>query len=695
MRRHATHEGRPVTLDLLETLAPLPTGGTPGDDPRSLEGREWWHGKFFPNDCKAGTNSRSWEKGGPETVRLARHLPTDAEIGRTVRLHGERARAVLEPWRAMWEEATATLGGIEDYARASRAHLGYNATFVSDKERIAREAMVDGRTQNSAANLVNALRFKGRPDDDDTVRDRALHTLEDATSQLALAAAGVPFGVMVPRPGDRKDWFAWTPGAGLRPIVDEDKRSKVGSWLQSAERAADPYWRFEAFRSRAGRPMATTASFCHLRAVLLDMAAQGHHKAFLKSAESKRGTWVVDLSGPLDVRSLHDRIASAMGELVMDLSGSGNRATILVQGLTPFVREHRFLVVGHRVVTSTASCRTLSPLDALPDRILHPATARLLAPAETAGPYDRGASDAEADRGLVARMAWAARDLARAIDKESSSDGSPVEGMPDCYCIDIGQTDDGRILPIEINGMSFVGTYAADYARVAAAYARQVEASRTAPDGECDLPTPIAPDDVLGAGTRAALVEGYVEARLRGEDIDKVRQFSAYRTKRIEETLRSEGLPPLEVARQTAVFSPWERDAWMPEWLEYLAKEAEGVIASTLDGFHRAPGADGHVLVHRWGFDGTPRWHPRREYVSERAAAKGPFARVTAHAPRSGIDWAGTVGAHLALGSTDEVRFLPGSRLRIVEATVCQPDGSWSAAGVESLIGLEMVPDDA
>ncbi len=132
--------------------------------------------------------------------------------------------------------------------------------------------------------------------------------------------------------------------------------------------------------------MAVAVGYSHLRMVLLDMAAQGHLKAFLKSAESKRGTWVADLSPPMDARAVHDRIAAAMGECLVDLFASGNQQSILVQGLVPFVREHRFLVVGHRVVASTPSCRTLSVLDALPHRILHPATARLHVPPAAPAP---------------------------------------------------------------------------------------------------------------------------------------------------------------------------------------------------------------------------------------------------------------------------------------------------------------------
>ncbi len=95
--------------------------------------------------------------------------------------------------------------------------------------------------------------------------------------------------------------------------------------------------------------------------------------------------------------------------------------------------------------------------------------------------------------------------------------------MPDAYCVDIGQAADGRILPIEINGMPFVGIYAVDYARVAAAYARRIRkpvgesVERPGLDDIYLAETPDLPR--IDEATKRDLVEGFVAARFRGEDI--------------------------------------------------------------------------------------------------------------------------------------------------------------------------------
>ncbi len=204
--------------------------------------------------------------------------------------------------------------------------------------------------------------------------------------------------------------------------------------------------------------------------ILADMSAQGHAQAFLKDTASKGGTWVVDLP-PAGGEALRAHLELALGPRKWKSFAVNHEGCLLVQGMTPFVREHRFYVVAHRVVASTASDRMLSALDGRSDRILDERVARLDVPAGATGYYDRGFSTHEVDRALVARMAWGARDLARALRDDD-------RGM-DSYVIDMGETRDGRVLPIEVNGMPRAGHYGIPYFRVLRALRRRADRGRT------------------------------------------------------------------------------------------------------------------------------------------------------------------------------------------------------------------------
>ncbi len=413
-------------------------------------------GSCFPNDCPQ--DNQKYETF-PATYPLRTHyLPTRECLKAAQARFGERAAGVLSAWHEVWR---AAVGDVDAFA----AGIGMDP--------LGPESPEDAPDEYPGWYGPNFI------------RPASFHVLEDAVALTEALRVGAPFAVML---HTKKVIKSFVPVRGLRRIaeykgipddLDEALRPEGGFVSPSSVFAhvgkATPYWSQRAFRERAGRGMAVAGSPDELGDILLDMSAQGHAQAFLKDTGAKCGTWVVDIPAGGDRDAVSKAVEAALGpgkwEKFTGSNGERRVGRFVVQGMVPFVREHRFYVVAHRVAASTASDRMLSALDGRPDRILDERVARLDVPADAAGYYDRGFSTHEVDRRLVARMAWGARDLARAL-KDDDRD-------MDCYVVDMGETRDGRVLPIEVNGMPRAGHYGVPYVRVLQALRRRADRGRT------------------------------------------------------------------------------------------------------------------------------------------------------------------------------------------------------------------------
>jgi hypothetical protein len=438
----------------------------------------WWRGRLFPNDC-TDRDARFETPPDPVTLRR-RNLPTRDVMEEAGAYLGARALPLLSRWRTLWEDA---VGDVEAYAAETGGGLEFEAWRAATLDD-ARTLHGEGKVLDACQRTVDALRGT-----DGRVRARALHAIEDAGMHVALA--GSDLAVVVNNetdPGQDAQAVGKLAGErGFRILAGPahaamGRRARTARW--AADRADTPYWSCPAFRERAGRAMALARTHPELLLVLADMARQGHRKAFLKAAESKAGTWLVDLDGdPIRQDAiLSGTLGHAYHRFVLGL----RRRRMLVQEWTPFVREHRFFVVGHRVVASTPSTRSACLLDAGPG-ILGRGVAELAAPALVPGSYDRGETRTVVDRPLLARMARGARDLARALGREPGASGNPDRS--DCYVIDMGLSADGRVLPIEVNGFQHAGLYALDYGRVVRALERR-SARQGATTAEAPAPSP-------------------------------------------------------------------------------------------------------------------------------------------------------------------------------------------------------------
>ena len=398
--------------------------------------------------------------GAPQPfVAWMRHAPDTGTLARALDRFGEPARPLLEAWTDL---VAGAVGDVE--ALAARLD---GSGEEPEMRKAAQAALRDLSTFDPRVAAELALALEAQPSVQ-AGRDKAFHVLEDALILTELTRHGASFAIVA-------NPFALSPvviagGPGEPPrLLDpagrpEEQARHAGAVraLRAVVEAPFPYWSSRAFQAACGRDLALAHGPAHLAAILSDMRAQGHDKAFLKHARSKRGTWAVDLpDGGIRAAALaaHAVMGPAYDALARPASDLDNQ--VLVQDFVPFTHEHRFLVVGHRVVASTASDRAIGVLDR-PNRRLHPGVARLAHPAFPAGAYDRGASDTVIDRGLVAAMARVALRTVAALRREGIA--------PADYCLDVGLSARG-VLPIEVNTLSHCGLYAAEWGRVARALA--------------------------------------------------------------------------------------------------------------------------------------------------------------------------------------------------------------------------------
>ncbi len=552
-------------VGIVEEPVRAETGADPGEG--------WWRGRLFPNDCSARAQSYPWRhEASPMFGMRVRHMPGRRTLMLAESHLGERAKPLLAEWRVLWEGCDVDRLDVELRVAAEARRMEYaRVNRVAGASALERGDLAEAATL--AADDEGMEAPKAPP-----VRHAALHIVEDAAVQVALSRSGVPFVFEATERGDSPARFAPAPGGRLRRLMPEEPAyGEAAEAMAQSCGGAQPYWRSPAFRERAGRPMAVAGSIVQARAILVDMARQGHGFAFVKACAQKGGTWSVDLVGAFDVDEALARLVTATAADFLDVQFGG---ALLIQGHVPFLREHRFLVVSHRVVASTASVRSLSVLDALPSRILHPFTAELARPAGGHGPYDRGESVARPDRDLVARMAWGARDLARAMSREP--------GLPDAYTIDMGLTACGDVLPIEVNGLAMAGLYAAHYPRVAAALARRHARMAPHPGAAPAQACAAGPSPEDGESPRRSAAER--AARMRARDVmgqgwsperdrfvgEHASEVSAYLAREFPHRSRA------AMREAFAAFDPARHDGWRERYDAWLGRVfLEGAVEAS------------------------------------------------------------------------------------------------------------------
>ncbi len=660
---------------------------------------EWIRGRFYPNGC--ADDISTWETVGDGPVVTARSLPSDETVEAVRERFGEPASGLVAEWKRLWDstvvdgrfvERGRALGFLALETRGVRVHRGLNGAAAN---------LAAGHAAAAAARFMVAFRESDRRPGS---RPDAFHHLEDAMMHATLAKSRLPFAIFVRKlripdlDYHPKGDVAFLPDGkgGMDPVLTSTVTgASAEAAAESVRNASNPYWCLRSFRERAGRGMAVAQGAEHLAAILLDMAAQGHGKAFLKSTRAKAGTWVADLSG-ITPENAYDAIEAALGEDYRAIaSGRGGRGYVLVQEFTPFVREHRFLVVGDRVVASTPSDRSLSVLDVDPGRILRWDVARLDFPARHPGPYDRGDATTEIDPDLVAAMAWKARDLARAIRIERSA-AVPGTGPADCYCIDMGQTEDGRVLPVEVNSFQNVGLYALDFGRLVRALERRLDRRR---QGERPA-TPMDPADAWRRSGEAhaaklpfpdfspgvAVAEGELPrlARMVSEALSSappaawVSEFDAV-TKAFAACAVTAGGETGFTWRADDGQAPWDHPGLAAARAEFLSGKAAEAVRQARERMLKddmygpsltvslaVPGGPDEVeanfrsLAERdWqACDALNLDYPRKVHVA-----------VEARAARADVDWEATLVAHALVDASAcmrrPVRFRPGAKVHV------------------------------
>ena len=314
------------------------------------------------------------------------------------------------------------------------------------------------------------------------VRGDFEHFHEDAALLAAAAATGHPVHVYRHMDEVLRLNGDMDPGAG-RPKVDLRTAGR-------SSRAVDRYWELPAFRAAAGRLIAeTSAGMLHWMAMAFLDA--GHDRVFLKSTVVKRGTWTLELPPGSTAASVRAALHALVGETLLDWVPEGSGPGFLVQGHVPFSREFRFFVVGNRIVRGIPVRRADTVFDRVSRGRIEPRSCRA---------HDGFPS--EPDRGRAARYTRVARRIIAALAPELTVK------MRSCpprvnYVLDLGETPDGVILPIELNSLVHSGLYSCDPGAIVAALLdaeRRIEAAGEALRGPAAR---VAPVDPCGAEARS------------------------------------------------------------------------------------------------------------------------------------------------------------------------------------------------
>ena len=285
---------------------------------------------------------------------------------------------------------------------------------------------------------------------------RHAYAVEDAMVGTALIEAGCRPAFLLSRCGER--------GSDLEAVfVDgtlDVARGRARPRANELRNHDTPYWRSRSLVAALRRPMALCRTPEQVWTALVERAATGEPRCFVKAPEPKV-CFVVDLR---DVRDEEDAALALHRAVGRHLSCRGKwwGKCLLVQGFRAPTHEKRFWFLGVRLIAESPSDRSLTVLDAWTGDGDDPRVARLDAPADGAGAYDRGTQTTVVDRSMSDTMRATALDTVRATLDEYA-------GMPrrdTAWVLDVGWDGDGPFL-VEVNGFPRAGTYGMDPRRYA------------------------------------------------------------------------------------------------------------------------------------------------------------------------------------------------------------------------------------
>lgn len=224
--------------------------------------------------------------------------------------------------------------------------------------------------------------------------------------------------------------------------------------MEQARLAAD-YYRYEAFRTRAGRRVQLCGfgmedpSSIELGDVLAGWVADGVRRAFLKSVRVKYAAFPVDL--PEGFRPEHGARA-VFDELSYGaMSLEGQRDSRIAQEFVTMEYEYRVFVVGNTVVTAAGCIEEFTPLDngyRFDNQLRR---------------HRQAKSPVEPEPAIAGVLTNFARNAVDALALE-------VPALTD-YVIDVALGPGGKPLVVELNSLLNAGLYASEPARVTEAMA--------------------------------------------------------------------------------------------------------------------------------------------------------------------------------------------------------------------------------
>jgi hypothetical protein len=292
------------------------------------------------------------------------------------------------------------------------------------------------------------------------------HYVDDAYSFLSLASAEPGMAVLVTSADDVMLLYTGLDNEGFLTFdqLTVSERGEIRKTVRERHEDDGKYWKWKPIAKSMRREVTEAVDHIHASEILLDMANRGHDRAFVKSVQSKCGTWTVDLTGVTTV-------ADALRNLIRDGFDSSDSFLngLLVQEHVPTTHEQRFFVTNGRIVASVCSDRNLNGTDQREGRFFDERVAVIQEPEVRGGEFERGQTAHEVNRPLAAAFAREARKLVREMRKEGRLH----------YVVDMGLTARG-VLAIEINSFYKSGPYCLDRRRVASAHRSALSAEQVA-----------------------------------------------------------------------------------------------------------------------------------------------------------------------------------------------------------------------
>jgi hypothetical protein len=209
-------------------------------------------------------------------------------------------------------------------------------------------------------------------------------------------------------------------------------------------RLASAYYRYEAFRSRAGRRLAVCGFGLEGRGtelgdVLAGWSDEGVRKVFLKSVEAKQFAFGTDLP-----ESFHAEQAGSLIYQELDCNAlwlDGLPEAIIAQEFVAMEYEYRVFVVGNTVVAAAGCIEEFTPLDNQGDAF----DTQLRRHRQAKTPVEPAPE-------IVGLLTAFARDAVDALARE-------VPELTD-YVIDVALGPGGEPLIVELNSLLNAGLYA-------------------------------------------------------------------------------------------------------------------------------------------------------------------------------------------------------------------------------------------